>query len=198
MTYQEKQIEQAKLSFKDHIVNYKRLDGLETVDWRNKDGSSNYYVRYVFDESRCCLYISGDLGSAVVQLTEKATLKTLSNYINMISYFVGKIECSTDKYEYPYEAVAADVMAEFEEWSADCIEPDEADKEKYQELKELFTELPSYCGLCDGWDIPDDVIEKLSEYVDEWYEHILHLGRRVDNRVILWLVGMNMAYKQLN
>ena len=65
-------IDQAKKNFRNHKAKFKQFDGISTLDWRNIDGSSNYYVRYVFDEDKGCLYITGDLGSAVVRLTEKA------------------------------------------------------------------------------------------------------------------------------
>jgi len=84
ITRREQQISYAKMEFSHHKAVFRQLDGISTLDWRKEDGSSDYYVRYVFDEERCCLYLSGDLGSAVVRLTERATLQALSGYINMI------------------------------------------------------------------------------------------------------------------
>lgn len=79
--YREKQIEHANLHFSNHKAEIKEHGGITVLNWRNQNGSSDYYVHYVFDG--CFLYISGDLGSAVVHLTEKATLNALSRYINI-------------------------------------------------------------------------------------------------------------------
>lgn len=189
MTYREEQIKRAKTMFANHVAHYKQLDDIETLTWQNKNGGSNYCIRYVFDVKRCCLYVSGDLGSAVVQLTEAATLKTLSTYIDEIDYFVRKIECATNDYDYPDDQVQSDLQAELLEWLEIC----EDDPSEIEQLKTLFEQLPEFCDRFTGWNVPSNVIDELSIYNDNCMEHILPLGRRISDRVIQWLVGINMA-----
>lgn len=83
------------------------------------------YVRYVFDEKRGHLYISGDLGHAVVELTEAATLKALSRYIYMVGYFVEKIECSTNLYSYDEKLAHSDLERQLSDYELECEDDEE-------------------------------------------------------------------------
>ena len=171
ITRREQQISYAKMVFSHHKAVFRQLDGISTLDWRKEDGSSDYYVRYVFDESRGFLYISGDLGSAVVRLTERATLQALSGYINKVDYFVEKIECSTDKYYYDEEI----------EERQDCLE----------ELMEQFTGFDGFRT------VSDDSHCLLSEICPDYGELLCKAGRYMATRIILWLVGLQMAWEQV-
>lgn len=186
-----KQIEQAKKNFRNHKATFKQFDGISTLDWRNKDGSSNYYIRYVFDEEKGCLYITGDLGSAVVRLTEKSMLESLSSYINSIGYFLGKILCSTDKYVYDLE-LARDQLKQR------LIIPDEEyEDERLDELQVLVSDTLECFEELNGFNLSDDVKERLSKEDADYWEWIYDIGKDVDIRVILWLVGLEMAYNQI-
>lgn len=182
----------AKEHFAHHKATFNQFDGISTLDWRNKNGSSNYYVRYVFDEDRGCLYISVDLGSAVVQLTERATLQTLSQYIHMVDYFTKKFECSTDKYTYDENAAKSKfcefLFPEGEEFT------DEETEERQDCLKMLMENFSEREGVSY---IPYDAGKLLSEISPNYWEWLYDAGRCIDNRVICWLVGLNMAYQQI-
>ena len=185
--YREKQIDCAKLHFSNHKAEIKEHNGITVLNWRNQNGSSNYYVHYVFDG--CFLYISGDLGSAVVHLTEKATLKALSRYINMVDYFVGKIECSTDKYEYD-ERVAREELRE-------RLFPDDGEELELIDA-DLIERLMYYYYHIEGFrNIPSDLLEEVEELNANCYEWIYSCGEVIDTRVILWLVGLQMAWEQV-
>lgn len=186
-----KQIEHAKRRFRNHKAKFKQFDGISTLDWRNKDGSSNYYVRYVFDEGKNCLYITGDLGSAVVRLTEIATLESLSSYINSVDYFLGKIQCSTDKYAYD-EELARDQMKQ-------CLisHDEEYEDERLEELQEIISDTLECFEESSGFNLSDDVEEHLSKEDADYWDWIYDIGKEVDIRVILWLVGLEMAYDQI-
>lgn len=184
-------IDQAKKNFRNHKAKFKQFDGISTLDWRNIDGSSNYYVRYVFDEDKGCLYITGDLGSAVVRLTEKATLESLSSYINSVDYFLGKILCSTDKYVY-------DVELARNELEQHLISPDaEYEDKRLEELRELVADTLECFDTFKGFDLSEDVEERLSKEDADYWEWIYTIGKDVDTRIILWLVGLQMAHNQI-
>ena len=186
----EQQIAHAKESFAHHKAVFRQLDGISTLDWRNEDGSSNYYVRYVFDESRGCLYISGDLGSAVIQLTERATLKALSDY--EIGYFVEKIECSTDKYAYD-EKIAKEKLKEFL-FPKDEELSDEEKKERQDCLETLMENFSEFSGF---YHVSDDTDHVLLEICPDYGEWIYSAGQYIDTRVICWLIGLQIAYQQI-
>lgn len=192
MERREQQIAHAKIMFSHHKAVFRQLDGISTLDWRNENGSSEYYVRYVFDEERCCLYLSGDLGSAVVRLTEHSTLKTLSRYIKMIDYFVGKIECSTDKYRYD-EEIAKEELKEIL-FPEDVMLSDEEKEERQDCFEELMEQFNNFHGF---GTVSQDSDRVLSEAYADYWEWIAGAGQYIAPRIILWLVGLQMAWEQV-
>lgn len=190
-------IERARRQFKDFVPVFKQLEGIQTLEWRHKSGTSNYYVKYVFDEEDWNVYISGDLGSAVISLTEKATLQTLSKYIRMPGYFIEKIECSTDLYNYDIDTA----REELKETLSGYIDPDDFDEDELEEeqdkLAELLDELMECVDQFDGWRLSDNLDRKLSEHDPDYFEWLYNVGKYINPRVILWLVGMEMAYDAL-
>ncbi len=186
--YSEKQIEHAKIRFSNHKAEIKEHGGVTVLNWRNQNGSSDYYVHYVFDG--CFLYISGDLGSAVVHLTEKATLKALSRYLNMVDYFVEKIECSTNKYEYDEKIAIAELR--------ERLFPDDEGEELELINADLIEEIMRYYSHFDGFrNIPSDLLEEVEELDECYFEWIYTCGEAIHGRIILWLVGLRMAWEQV-
>ena len=188
----ERQITNSRDHFKNFIAAFRQYDGISVLDWRNRDGSSEYYVRYVFDEDKNRLYISGDLGDAVVGLTEKATLESLSGYINMVDYFVGKIRCSTDKYYYDPELAESELKDRL-------LDDAGLTEEEIYDRETLIKELLEILDLNGGWKFEgcDVTLEELREIDEDYVKWIYGTGKTVAWRVILWLVGLNMAYGQV-
>ncbi len=194
MERREQQIAHAKIMFSHHKAVFRQLDGISTLDWRNEDGSSDYYVRYVFDEECCCLYLSGDLGSAVVRLTERATLQTLSHYINSVDYFMEKIRCSTNLYCYDVEIAKEDLTYYVQNYLGSC-EEDLSDRKI--PLPKEFDVLLKSLDERDGWNLTEEQKIWLSERCPDYWEWLYSTGRYIDTRIILWLVGLQMAWEQV-
>ncbi len=194
-------IEQCRKKFADHIATFKRYDGISTLDWREKNGSSHYYVRYVFDEQHCHMYISGDLGHAVVWLTESATLANLAGYVKSIDYFLEKVMCSTDKYTYDrataYEVLEHKLMHIELDFDEDDEDAAEAHAELLEERRELIEDVMCNFDARNGFRLSNEQINHISEIDSDYYEWLWDAGMNVDERVLLWLVGLNMAYRQV-
>ena len=62
--WREKQIKHARERFKDFVADFNDYGDIQTLDWRHKDGGSDYHVHYIFDTKQQYMHISGDLGSA--------------------------------------------------------------------------------------------------------------------------------------
>ena len=194
ITQTDEQVDYAKIMFSHHKAVFRQLDGISTLDWRNENGSSEYYVRYVFDEERCCLYLSGDLGSAVVRLTERATLQTLSHYINSVDYFMEKIRCSTNLYCYDAEIAKEDLTYYVQNYLGSC-EEDLSDRKI--PLPKEFDVLLESLDERDGWNLTEEQKIWLSERCPDYWEWLYSTGRYIDTRIILWLVGLQMAWEQV-
>ena len=62
--------------FNNHEAKITEYDGITILDWR-EPGTSIYSVRYIFCGSR--LYVSGDIGDAIFNLTWIATPQSFNN-----------------------------------------------------------------------------------------------------------------------
>lgn len=188
---------EAKKNFKNHEATYVEYSGgLAVLDWRNKDGSSTHYIRYVFDG--CNLYISGDVGTVVVRLTEKATLATLAGYLDMVNYFVKKIQCSSDLYLYDF-ATASKVLDQHLIDALDDKEYDDPDDKQtaLEDRYDLKSDLLECLDSCTGWTVGNDLTEKLSEIDPDYIEWLYTAGRDLHPRVAYWLWGLYLAYHQI-
>ena len=91
----------AEKRFANHKARLDILDeNVRVLNWR-QPGTQAYAIRAVMDGYH--VYITGDLGSAVICLTETATLKALSGYWKKPGYFMEKFVCTTDDYFFDYE-----------------------------------------------------------------------------------------------
>lgn len=195
MERKEQQIAHAKIMFSHHKAVFRQLDGISTLDWRNENGSSNYYVRYVFDESRGFLYISGDLGTAAVELTERAMLKALSNY--EVEYFAGKIRCSTDLYRYDAEIAKKDLAYYLRDCEEEVDEDEEDIFDEKMTISELINDLLTSLDTERGLYLTEEQESRLAELNPDYWEWISNVGQYIATRVICWLVGLRMAQEQV-
>lgn len=192
----EKQIAHAKERFAHHKADFIQLDGISILNWKHESGSIDYYVRYVFDEKRGLLYISGDLGHAVVELTESATLKALSGY--EVGYFVEKIKCSTDLYSYDEELARSDLERRFSDYEEEPEDNEEEDIfDEKMSISEMIADLLGSLDRRRGLELTEEQQEYLSNIAPDYWEWVGGVGQYICARVILWLVGLNMAYKQI-
>ena len=194
------EILEAEKHFQNH---HARLDvydeTLSILSWK-QPGTQAYAVRAVFDGMH--VYISGDLGSAVVHLTEKADLKALSSYWKSPSYFIEKIVCSTDKYDFDYEEAKKELEEHIDTMLYNyskrrrCFDDD--DMEDYKEdvmltkakVLDGFNEDNGLCGN-------PIAVNEWSALDPEYFEWMPHAGRRIHKRIWLWLAAFEMAYKAL-
>lgn len=195
--YEYEAITEAEKAFANHIPSYHTCADIAVLDWYNKDGSTFYAVRYVFDGEN--LYISGDLGSAVLTLTEKATIDSIAKY--QVNYFVNQIVCSTDSYDFDIDIAEQEVRDyiygtienSYDDW--DCLDED-ADYNIEMFIYELIEESKFLDGLCLNQRAKGFLrkIKKIGDFSEFDFEDF---GKTVSKRVIFWLVGIKMAQKKL-
>ena len=192
--------ELSRRSFSEHKATV-RVDttDLTVIEWRNKNGSSNYYVQYIIDKKNGDIYISGDLGSCVSSWYGRMLLEEAVSRTQNIGYWMSKFQATSDDYEYKY----GDIMDDLEEIKVDYIEnksdygledmPDEEIEEDFEEILNILTE--QWIG---GQIFPQDAIDIIEKYNTEWWEDNTwtSLGERISPRVYLWSEGLKMAYEQ--
>ena len=186
----------AKEKFANHIAQYWQIDGnnpIEILDWKDANGSKFYHVRYIFDKVGKTIVINGDFGAAVVNPTWEATLeKTIEIGINP-EYFLEKCEATSDNYTY-YRFEAEEEARQYLE---EIAENDKTGFFSAVTVDSLLSKLMSDFSIYDGFRPSTDLCDTLSIIDLDWREWLYGCGKRVHPRVIMWLVGLQMASKMV-
>ena len=164
------------------------------VDWRHKDGGSNYFVRYICDLKLGSLIINGDLGSCVANWYHSVSIKEFKQYMNDLSYFIEKFNCYTDRYYRSKEVIDTDLAA----LKNQIIENEWVDN--LSEIDDDFKIIRDFYLL--NWQenpyFDPDIVEIFKKYSDEWWEDgFADIGLTVHPFVKLWVEGFNLALEQL-
>ena len=179
--------------FKDHVATVVEHDGVTILDWR-KPGTSMYAVKYVMVGNK--LFISGDIGDAVYDLTWSATMESF-NDVNL-SYFTGKLSCSSrDRWNFNSEKACK----ELDEWLDERIHDLEDDRKGIQVVLDIHRDLQRAIREYDSESVyKHEVWRCYQEYDDtdaEEFEVISDFGRHLPNEFIAYLLGIQMANEQL-
>ena len=185
-------IEMAKEKFANHIAQHWKIDGenpIEILDWRNSNGSRFYHIRYIFDKVGSTIVIDGDLGAAVVNPTWEATLeKTMEIGINP-EYFLEKCMVTSDDYTYYRPIAEGETRKRLKEIAA----TDKPELFSYCSVERLLSRLLEDFSIYEGFRLSADNETLLSKVDPDWREWLYGCGKRVHPRVIMWLVGLQMA-----
>ncbi len=162
------------------------------IDWRQENGSGEYYVNYIIDKKRGSLIISGDLGDCIATWYNRNSVHNIARYINSIGYFIGKFQCASDCYDYDEDDILEDIEDELKD----------AGVERTEEFEDDWDDFTSDFGddvYRDGFHPSSDKTEFLEAYLgSDWWEGASTWGRRINGRVFLWVAGLNMAVEQLD
>lgn len=179
----------AEKKFSDFEANLTQHDGISVLDWRNRNGSGDYYMRVIFDEDKERMFISGDLGNAVFQFTEKATLFRIARY-SSFSYFMEKLSCSTNRWEYDRQSA----REELEE----RLKSEDMTESELEEADELIGDImDNYDQYGNGTHLTEDLTDRISDIDPDYWEWVYSLGERPHPRVIIWWKALKLAARQI-
>lgn len=167
------------------------------LDWRKASGGSDYFVRYIVDINLGSLIIQGDLGHAIACWFNKVTPKQMYSYIRDEEYFAGKLRCTSDLYSYREENIVED-LNQLRIRMLINNDPSECDEinEDFDNLVRLVREDDLECYFERNAPMPEEVAEIFDKYYD-WDEAFYACGKRLKDRVYLWIAGYRMACEQL-
>lgn len=196
--YLEQRKNAARERFKDHKTTVVQSDDkFSILDWRHISGTGDYYVRYILDIKRGVLFISGDLGDCIACWYNEVSPQNLARYISNIPYFVGKFQCASNKYCYRTEDIEADLNAIKQEYLDDI----DFYNFRREEIEEDFDEMLNILediNLGEKSYYPDELTDLMEKYNPDWWESdFTDIGKRIDQRVVLWAVGYQMALQQI-
>lgn len=199
-TKERKEREKARAVFSNHVAAV-RVDANDVmvIEWRDKSGSCLYYAQYIIDMRRGLLVVSGDLGYCLSDWGNALKVEKLVNFVQNVSYWIGKFKASSDCYTYKAEDIKEDLMEMRDEYiqnksDYDLDYPDDKIIKDFDELSDI---------LCDNWNgeesLPQDAIDIIKTYDADWWDghEWIFTGRRICSRVYLWSEGLKMAFEQL-
>ena len=191
----EERKQRARKSFKDHKAKIiSQTDDFFIADWRNKNGSGDYAVRYILDIKKGNLIVSGDLGDSIASWYNEVVPQKLKHYLNDVNYYIGKLQCASDKYTYHLKDIKEDLEKIKQETLSENYDPEYVE-EDFEEMYEILQEL----NICENSTFPDELTDLFEKYAEPWYESsFCDIGKRVDQRIYLWAVGFQMVCEQLN
>ena len=175
-------------------------DDIFVLDWKNRDGSGAYYIRYIVDTRMGSLVIQGDTGSAIACWHNPVTPEEMARLVSEPGYFSSKIQCPSDIYSFTMEDVREDLDSYVGTYLLKYLDPVE-DRARVEEIREicskLLHELDEDC-YCDDGVYSDYAVTLLHRLDSNWWDGMLsHLGRRIGMRVYFWSIGFRMAMGQL-
>lgn len=164
------------------------------VDWRNKNGSGEYAVRYILDIQRGELVITGDIGYAIASWYNPVSPRNMCQYVNDIGYFISKLRCSSDKYTYHWQDVKEDLECLKETLVQDGYDKISVDAD-IEDLLGYFSDME----INENTSYPEPIAEIFEKYDQEWYESqdFCKIGKRINPRVYGWAIGFQMACEQM-
>ena len=190
----------AEKRFANHKARLDILDeNVRVLNWR-QPGTQAYAIRAVMDGYH--VYITGDLGSAVICLTETATLKALSGYWKKPGYFMEKFVCTTDDYFFDYETAKGELrerktmlLEAYRDNHPDMLANGET--EYQDDLDERETDLLGSFNSKKGFAANPDAFSAWLEMDEDGVETVPYMGRTIAHRIWLWLAAFKMAYEAL-
>lgn len=190
-------IEKQKDRFKEHIAKFTDYGNIKILDFQ-RPGSSEYRIRFLFQEDFYRLHISGDLGEL-----------TATNYRNMIYkdfgpdfgkdpyYFEEKIDCHERPiYEYDKDKARKDIKEMLEEYELRLpgryyFETDD-DAEAFEDFIDDVLE-----DFDDDKGISPEGYRVLSKVDDDAWEYAAKIGRERTGIIELYLLAFRLAQEDL-
>ncbi len=184
-------LERQKENFRNHKASFNDYGNIKILDFKRPD-SSDYRIRFLFEEDYYRLHISGDLGELIATNYNNMTYEKFGDFVCNTGYFEEKINClSRNIYVYDEEKAKGDLIDLFEEFGVEdwCWQPNfDSNDEAIQAILEDF-DYDRGIGS-KGYDI-------LSETIDNAWEHVGDIGKENTNILDLYMLAFELAQKQL-
>lgn len=163
------------------------------IDWKNKNGSGEYSIRYTLDIEKGNFIVTSDVGYCIASWYNHLTPDNLCKFLNNIGYFKEKINCWTESYTYRYKDIKDDLFV----LKNDLLNDTDFSEEEINEDIEEILSMAEYIEK--GMASYPDLIDIYTKYYSDWWDSgFSTLGRRISDRIYLWAAGFQMAWKQLS
>lgn len=183
--------------FENHVATVSETDCATILDW-SAPGTNKYSVRYIF--AGCNLYVSGDIGDAMFNLTWRATIESFDDI--ELGYLLGKLSChSRERWHFDEELA----IKELNEWYEDATYGVRGDKGEY--LQELDSVKANVNGIIQEVSNHKEFeLHLFNYYMDNTFDYIdsetfamfSDFGKKLPNEFVAYLLGIKLAMSQLS
>lgn len=186
-----------KQKFKDHKATFTDYGNIKILDFK-KPNSTEYRIRFLFEEDYCRLHISGDLGQLVATNYHNMCWNGFNDFVENVEYFEEKIDCH-DRHIYFYdeEQTRKDVAQYVEEndlyFEIDNQYPFKSKEEIMEEfLSDVLYDFSEETG------IGNEGQEKLLELDEDIYLDAYNFGIKPTGILDLYMLTFKLAKEQLD
>lgn len=193
-------IKRAEKCFANHKATLTDYGNIKILDFKNPK-SSEYRIRFLFEEDYCRLHISGDLGELTATNYYNMTYEKFSDMVRDVGYFEGKINChSRPLYIYDEDAVKEDVLELIKEmYGLEELIEDYRNYDFYSNeevLEEFYDDILS--DFSDSTGISSEARKILAKYIGEYDAYSDDIGKRKTDILDWYMFAFQLAQKQLN
>ena len=190
-------LEKQKKHFKEHIATFTDYCNIKILDFK-KPNSSEYRIRFLFEEDYCRLHISGDLGELIATNYNNMTYAHFSDFVNDVGYFEQKIDCHNRPiYTYDEELAREELleMAKKHDWlslSDKYFFEDDEEEILSDIIDDILYDFDSDRGIgSKGYD-------KLSDLENDAFEFAYDLGKKETGILELYMLAFKLAKEQID
>jgi len=190
-------LKKQKENFKNHIAKFTDYGNIKILDFKNPN-SSEYRIRFLFEEDYCRLHISGDLGELIATNYSNMTYEKFSDFVNDVDYFKEKIDCNNRKlYVYDEDQAREELleMAEKHDWLlfSDKYSYEDDDKERLSNIiDDILYDFDPDRG------IGSKGYEELDDLECDAFEFAGDIGKQETGILDLYMLAFKLAKKQLD
>ena len=189
-------LERQKENFKNHRATFTDYGNIKILDFKAPD-TSNYRIRFLFEEDYCKLHISGDLGELIATNYNNMTYEGFKTFVYNTKYFKEKIDClSRSIYRYDEVKAKQDLLKLIEEYDLKeelgQVYDWESEEESINDvIDEILSDFNCDTGIgSNGYDVA-------SEYISDFWENVEYIGREETGILDLYMLAFELATKQL-
>ena len=186
-------LQKQKENFKNHVAKFTDYGNIKILDFKDPK-SSNYRIRFLFEEDYCRLHISGDLGELIATNYNNMTFEGFGDFVNNVGYFEEKIDCmNRPVYIYDEGHARREILQLIEDKGlADDFMEGRCDFETIDDVvDDIMEDFDSDRGISEsGRDV-------LSEHIYDVWEFVGDIGKRDTGILDLYMLAFKLATDQI-
>jgi hypothetical protein len=191
-------LEKQKEHFKDNIATFSDYGNIKIVDFQ-KPSSSEYRIRFLFEEDHHRLHISGDLGELMAFNDNNMCYEGFGDFVNNTDYFREKIDCC-DRDLYFYDVDLA--RKQLQQVIIDRELVDDIAPLKYYSPDDVDDAVTDFIdNVLEDFDCENGIgfkgYAEASEYIPDLFDDFKDLGKTETGILDLYMMAYKMAIEQL-